>query len=169
MEIGQTQMSDEVTPSDASFDLEKLRELFEMMEQHGLTEVNLQHGEEKWRLRRGNPVPQMMAPQMAAPQYAPAAPTAASPPADTGSAAEELTGTFIESPTVGTFYSAPSPDDPPFVNVGSTVTPSTVVCTVEAMKVFNQIEAKVSGTIAEVLVSNGDAVEFGQKLFRLNP
>lgn len=159
-------MTDDAPASDASFDLDKLRELFELMEQHGLTEVNLQHGEEKWRLRRGNPdAPQMVAaqPMMAAPAPVAAAPAAAAPPAP---AAEE-TGTFITSPTVGTFYAAPSPDDPPFVSVGSQVNPDTVVCTVEAMKVFNQIEAKVSGKIAEVLIENGEPVEHGQKLFRI--
>ncbi len=73
----------------------------------------------------------------------------------------------INSPTVGTFYSSPTPDDPPFVSVGSTVLPETVVCIVEAMKVFNQIPAEVSGTVVEILVKNGDSVEFGQPLFRV--
>jgi len=75
----------------------------------------------------------------------------------------------INSPTVGTFYSSPTPDDPPFVSVGSAVLPETVVCIVEAMKVFNQIPAEVSGTVVEVLAKNGDSVEFGQRLFRVRP
>ncbi len=75
----------------------------------------------------------------------------------------------INSPTVGTFYSSPTPDDPSFVSVGSAVLPETVVCIVEAMKVFNQIPAEVSGTVVDVLVKNGDSVEFGQPLFRVRP
>ena len=70
---------------------------------------------------------------------------------------------------MGTFYAAPSPDDPPFVTVGTKVNPDTIVCIVEAMKVFNQIPAEVSGTIEELLVSNGDPVEFGQPLYRVRP
>jgi acetyl-CoA carboxylase biotin carboxyl carrier protein len=75
----------------------------------------------------------------------------------------------IKSPTIGTFYSAPSPEEPAFVEIGSRVTPETTVCIVEAMKVFNQIPAEISGTITEVLVANGDPVEFGQPLFRVRP
>ena len=75
----------------------------------------------------------------------------------------------INSPTVGTFYSSPTPDDHPFVSIGSTVFPETVVCIVEAMKVFNQIPAEVSGTVVEILVKNGDSVEFGQPFFRVRP
>jgi acetyl-CoA carboxylase biotin carboxyl carrier protein len=70
---------------------------------------------------------------------------------------------------VGTYYASPTPDDPPFVNVGSPIQPETIVCIVEAMKVFNQIPAEVSGTIVEVLAANGDSVEFGQPLFRVRP
>ena len=73
----------------------------------------------------------------------------------------------IKSPTVGTFYEAPSPGDPPFVTVGSKVGQDTVVCIIEAMKVFNQITADVNGIVTELLVKNGDAVEFGQPLFRV--
>ncbi|GAB4161089.1 MAG: acetyl-CoA carboxylase biotin carboxyl carrier protein [Planctomycetaceae bacterium] len=154
------------------FDLEKLRELLEMMEKHGLTEINLKHGDEQWRLRRG-PLdqPQLMASPpypVAAPQ--PPVPAAAPPTEESVSAAGgDLPANIavIKSPTVGTFYTSPSPDDPPFVNVGDRVNPDTVVCIVEAMKVFNQIPAEISGTITEVLVANGDPVEFGQPLFKV--
>jgi acetyl-CoA carboxylase biotin carboxyl carrier protein len=84
-------------------------------------------------------------------------------------AAPAPSGVFIKSPTVGTFYTASSPDDPPFVSVGTRVQPDTVVCLIEAMKVFNQIPAEVSGVIAEVLAKNGDSIEFGQPLFRVTP
>lgn len=79
----------------------------------------------------------------------------------------ELAGTFITSPMVGTFYSAPSPDDSPFIKVGDKVDKSTVVCIVEAMKVMNEIKAGVSGTVVEVLVDSATPVEFGTKLFRI--
>jgi acetyl-CoA carboxylase biotin carboxyl carrier protein len=146
------------------FDLDKLKELIELMETHGLTEVSLQQGEQRWKLRRGYDGPVPMAPA----SYAlPAAPAA---PATGGAASAEPDDTIaITSPTVGTFYTAPSPEDPPFVTVGARVNPDTIVCVVEAMKVFNQIPAEVSGTIAKVLVNNGDSVEFGQPLFRVRP
>lgn len=155
-----------------SFDLEKLKELIEMMEQHGVTEVNLRRGEEQWRLRRGpkqSEVVQMI-PQPAAPPVVanPAPNPAAAESAPAPSAAAD-SGLTIKAPTVGTFYSSPSPEDPPFVKVGSKVSPDTTVCLIEAMKVFNPIEAEVSGTITEVLVQNGDAVEFDQPLFRYQP
>lgn len=79
----------------------------------------------------------------------------------------EAPGTFITSPMVGTFYSSPSPDDPPFVKVGDVVEKGVVVCVIEAMKVMNEIKAQISGTIVEVLVDNGHPVEFGTKLFRI--
>ena len=143
-----------------AFDLEKLRELIALMDEHGLTEISLSQGDQSWKLRRGG--------AEAVPMV-----TAAPPPpqADGGGATppDEPTYPTIDSPTVGTFYSAPSPDDPPFVKVGQAVSPDSVVCIVEAMKVFNQIQAETAGTIVEVLVEDGDAVEFGQPLFRIQP
>ena len=159
--------SNETASSGAGpFDLSHLRELVEMMEKHGLTEVSLKNEDTQWKLRRGPEFPngfppaqpQFTAPPLAPPPEAAPAPSPATPPQD---------GLFIKSPTVGTFYSSSSPDDPPFVTIGAKVEPDTVVCLVEAMKVFNQIPAEVSGTIAEMLVNNGDSVEFGQPLFRV--
>jgi acetyl-CoA carboxylase biotin carboxyl carrier protein len=142
----------------------------ELMEKHGLSELSLKNSNQVWRLRRGarEVAPMMMAPQ----SYAPPPPmihasagggaeARPNPPADLG--------LIIKSPTVGTYYSSPSPDDPAFVTVGSKVQPDTTVCIVEAMKVFNPIPAEVSGTITAILVNNGDAVEFDQPLFRLDP
>lgn len=153
-----------------SFDLEKLKELIEMMELHGVTEVNLRHGDEQWRLRRGPKVSDMvqMVPQQAVQPVAPA-PVASPAGGESAPAAPAAAGPTITAPTVGTFYSAPTPEDPPFVKVGSKVSHDTTVCLIEAMKVFNPIEAEVSGTITEVLVQNGDAVDFGQPLFRYQP
>jgi acetyl-CoA carboxylase biotin carboxyl carrier protein len=162
-------MPDAESPSDTPFDFDRLLALVELMEKHGLTEISLQRGTEKWRLRRA---PEMTAPvvttslQAAAPVLPSPAPASTSAP-DTGTRNDgSLT---INSPTVGTFYASPTPDDPPFVSAGSSVTPETVVCIVEAMKVFNQIPSEISGTIIEVLVKNGDSVEFGQPLFRVRP
>lgn len=166
-------MSEATTSGDAPFDLDKLKQLVEMMESHGLTEVNLRRGDEQWRLRRGPEVvqiPQQYA--MPAPMHAPApvaAATAAASAAPATAPAADAGLIDIKSPTVGTFYAAPSPGEPSFVSVGSVVTPETIVCLIEAMKVFNQIPAEVSGTITAILVKSGDAVEFGQPLFRVKP
>ena len=142
-----------------AFDLEKLRELIALMDEHGLTEISLSQGDQSWKLRRGG--------TEAVPVI-----SAAPPPPQAGGGddpPDEPTFPTINSPTVGTFYSAPSPDDPPFVKPGQAVSPDSVVCIVEAMKVFNQIQAETAGTIVEVLVEDGDAVEFGQPLFRIQP
>jgi acetyl-CoA carboxylase biotin carboxyl carrier protein len=158
-------MGKDVSDSGGSFDLEKLQELIELMEKHGLSDVSLRRGDEHWRLRRGTP--QVESVQLV-PQAAPApAPVSAAAPAPAEPAAEDTGGAMIKSPTVGTFYTSPTPDDPPFVSVGTKVQQDTVVCLVEAMKVFNQIPAETNGTIVEVLVNNGDAVEFDQPLFRV--
>ena len=166
------QHSGSETPGDQPFDLEKLQNLMELMEKHGLTELSLKNAGQVWRLKRGNqePVPMVMPPPSFAPP--PQAATPAAPPAENAgesSAAPAETGLLIKSPTVGTFYTAPSPDDPPFVTVGSKIQPDTKVCIVEAMKVFNEIPAEVSGTISAILVNNGDAVEYDQPLFRVDP
>lgn len=165
-------MADEDQSSNESFNLDKLKELIELMEKHDLTDVHLRHGAEQWRLRRGPQVvaaapaaPTAYAPPAAAP--APAAPAASAEAAPAAPPASNLLE--IKSPIVGTFYSSPTPEDPVFVSAGSKVTQDTVVCIVEAMKVFNQITADVSGTIEEVLVGNGDPVESGQVLFRVKP
>lgn len=165
-------MTEAANSGDVPFDLDKLQKLVEMMEKHALTEVHLRRGDEQWRLRRGprevmHAVPQLPPQPMPAAFHAPApvaaaAPSAA-PAADTSGLVE------IKSPTVGTFYTSPTPGEPAFVSVGSVVTPETIVCLIEAMKVFNQIPAEINGTIAAVLVQSGDAVEFGQPLFRVKP
>ena len=156
--------------SPEGFDLDRFRKLLQLMDKYGATEVNLQKGDESWKVRRG-PKHVAVAPEVA--MVAPSAPPAAAPapasaPAETSAPAAPK-GVTIDAPTVGTFYSAASPDDPAFVSVGSTVAPDTTVCIIEAMKVFNQIPAEKSGKIVEILVENGDAVEFGQPLFRIEP
>ena len=152
-------------------DIRKLKELVKLMVENDLTELDLQDQEETVSLKRGvggSVVPAYAVPPAAA--YAPAAaaapgsaaPAQASPAADDGLVA-------IESPMVGTFYSAANPDSPAFVSVGESINAETVVCLVEAMKVFNEIKAETTGTIARCLVENGEAVEFGQPLFMIKP
>ncbi|MFH1301406.1 MAG: acetyl-CoA carboxylase biotin carboxyl carrier protein [Planctomycetota bacterium] len=161
-------MAKNEVPKGEPFDLEKLQTLFEMMEKHGLTEVNLKRGEETWKLRRGPQETYSMVPAASMPHpvqhhAAPAPPVA---PQEAAPAVES--GPVIKSPTVGTFYASPSPEDPPFLSIGSKVSAETIVCIVEAMKVFNQIPAEINGTITEILVKDGEAVEFGQPLFRVS-
>lgn len=156
-----------------SFDLDKFRRLLQLMEKFDVSEVNLQNDEESWKIRRG---PRYAQPNFA-PQYAPAPPVQAAPvaapvvsPASAAAPpAAAPAGITINAPTVGTFYASASPDDPPFVSVGSVVKPDTVICIIEAMKVFNQIQAEKAGRVAAILVENGDAVGFNQPLFRLEP
>lgn len=156
----------------AEFDLDGLRQLMELMEKHDVTELKLERGEAKYVLRRGpehvtvaGPAPVAQAP---IPAPAPAAPAAQSSAAPSAPAADE--GLIeIKSPTVGTFYQSPSPGESAFVKVGDHVSKDTVVCIVEAMKVFNQIPADVSGTIAKILLKDGDSVEYGQPLFLVQP
>lgn len=149
-------------------DIKEIRALIDLMKKNGLAVFKMEKEGFKITLQMAGaesaPVPTYaVAPQIAAPQQ-PAAPAAA-PAASEASAASNLKE--ITSPMVGTFYSAPSPDSPPYVEVGQTVTPDTVVCIVEAMKVMNEIKAEVAGVIAEVVAENGKPVQFGQTLFRV--
>ena len=122
-------------------------------------------------MRRGAAgVPMQMVPAMQmAPAVAPVAAATAAPAKPAEPPVEEANYHAIKSPMVGTFYSSPSPDAKSFVKVGSVVTEDTDVCIIEAMKVFNNIKAECRGTIAKVLVNNGQTVEFGQTLFLVKP
>ncbi len=160
------------SPSNQDFlDVRKIRRLVELMNEHELIELDLQQGEARIRIRRGG---EAVAgggarPAVAAQPAAPAAPAAAaSPPASRQTPPEEDHIVLIKSPMVGTFYAASDPDSPPYVKVSDPVGPESVVCIVEAMKVFNQIPAEVSGTIVGVLVENGEPVEYGQPLFKVD-
>jgi acetyl-CoA carboxylase biotin carboxyl carrier protein len=152
--------------SPAPFDLDKLRELVEMMEKHDLREVRLKRGDQRWMLRRG---PQEVAYAPAMPMAAPPAASGAPAPAAPAAAAADDGGVQIKSPMVGTFYRASTPGDKPFVKEGDRVSNDTVVCLIEAMKFFNQIKADCSGTIVKVLVNDGDPVDYGQPLFKIKP
>ena len=153
------------------FDVERLRQLVELMEDHSLSEVDLEQSEQRIRLRRG-PGGDVQFVQPAAQQFAPApaAPIAAAAPAAGGAAppADSDSTVTIKSPMVGTFYSKPNPESENFVKVGDSVGGETVVCIIEAMKVFNEIQAEVTGRIVAVLVENDEAVEFGTPLFKVD-
>lgn len=155
-------------------DIRKIKKLIELLEESDLAELEIQEGEESVRLSR-HPTGSSAA---AAPQYAAPPPQqAAQPPqpepakqASGGQAAAEgesslPEGHVVRAPMVGTFYSAPSPDADPFVAKGDTVSEGDTLCMIEAMKMFNQIEADVSGKVAAILVDNGQPVEFDQPLF----
>lgn len=154
-------------------DLEKIEKLIEIMKRNELVELETSRGDNRIVLKRYPPQPP--SPPVVAfsppPQAAPAGghiPEAqeAKPPSP-GPGEEHLAE--IKSPIVGTFYATPSPDSEPYVDIGSHVEPQTVVGIIEAMKVMNEIKAETGGTIAEVLVTNGQAVEYGQVLFRVRP
>lgn len=156
-------------------DIRKLKELVRLMVANDLTELDLRDSEEQVTLRRDglNQVPQVVgaagAPPASAATAGPSTPASASKPMATPEAAAEQGLATIESPMVGTFYAASNPDSSPFVAVGSSVDPDTVVCMIEAMKIFNEIKAECSGTIEKVLVNNGESIEFGQPLFIVRP
>lgn len=154
-----------------SLEVRTIRQLVRLMQRYDLTAIDLGDGPTKIRLRRRGAEGTLAAgPPIASPIYAQAPPATASTsaPAATPVAATPA-GAVIESPMVGTFYVSSTPDSPAFVSVGSTVRAETTVCIIEAMKVFTDIPAGIAGTIAEVLVKNGQPVEFGQPLFRLTP
>ena len=151
-------------------DIRKLKELVKLMVENDLSELDLRDQEETVTIKRGAEpaaVPTVISPAVPAAAVAPdagenpaAAPAAS--PSDNGLVA-------IESPMVGTFYSAANPESDPFVTSGGSVSSGSVVCIVEAMKVFNEIKSEVDGVVERVCVKNGDAVEFGQPLFMVRP
>lgn len=150
-------------------DLKDIQAIIDLMKENDLSVFEMEKEGLKLRLQKGgvsapNGQPLMAAPIAAAPAAASAsaAQTAAAP--EKGAAAP---GKEIVSPMVGTFYRSPSPDAPPFVEVGATVNEDTVVGIIEAMKVMNEIKAEMSGTIAESVAENGKPVQFGQALFRV--
>jgi acetyl-CoA carboxylase biotin carboxyl carrier protein len=147
--------------------LGQLERLIELMVQKDVVEVELEEGATRWRVRRTEPhaVTYAAAPAMAMPSLpvapAPAGQAAAPPPA----AAAEPQGEVFKSPMLGTFYRAASPEAEPFVKAGDRVSPDRTLCIIEAMKVMNEIKAEREFEIVEILVKNGEPVEFGQPLF----
>jgi len=159
-------------------ELEKVKELIDMMKANDLSELEIVDGQTRIVLKRGmgQSIPQVVAQPVAIPIHsAPASPVAEASSAvsvETGAkeeAEQETKLSEIISPIVGTYYSAPSPNADSFLEVGTKVEEDTVVCIIEAMKVMNEIKSGVSGTIKEILVNNGSAVEYGQPLFLVEP
>lgn len=152
-------------------DLQKIKQVVDLMKKSDLSEFEIQDQEFKLRIKRDVPgkAQQTVTTAAPAPASAPqvaAAPAAQATPAPAPVAADPSLKT-ITSPMVGTFYSAASPDAPPFVGVGSQIKSDTNVCIIEAMKVMNEIQSEVAGTVVECLVASGTSVEFGQALFRV--
>ena len=143
------------------FDVKKVRRLIELMKEHDLSELDLKQADNRVRIRRGGEVVAYSAPAPAAPR-----PAAAAPAKESAADARML---VIKSPMVGTFYRASGPDAAAFVKVGDRIGPEKTVCIVEAMKVFNEIPAGLSGQVVAILVENGAPVEFGQPLIKVDP
>lgn len=165
-------MTDEVSKTPGPFDVERIRSLVVLMRRHDLSEIDLHDGAMRIRLRRGRPAGQVVtsvAPVAPQPHVPPPATSVPRQTADAEPAAAGKKLVEIKAPTPGTFYAKSSPEAEPYVRVGTRVAPSTVVCLIEAMKLFNEIAAECSGVIAEILVENQQAVEYGQVLFRVDP
>lgn len=164
-------MAKENESSPQVFDVERVRQLIELMDEYQLNEVDLRQMDRRIRLRRGlGDGKGTLAIPMGAYAAAPAA-TAAPPaaPAAPAPAAADASAIYIKSPMVGTFYSRPKPTAAPYVKIGDMVSPDTVVCVVEAMKTFNELPAGVSGRIVEILVKEEQPVDVNKPLFKLAP
>lgn len=171
-------MADQTPSNPGPFDVGTIKALVAMMSRHNLSEIDLQQGEQRIRLRRGPRVVTTTADPFAMQATSAIQPTTPSAPSP---ARNEAPGQApapasparvlheIKSPTPGTFYARPSPDAEPYVKVGSKVTPESVVCLIEAMKLFTEIFAEVNGVIAEILVQDKQPVEYGTVLFRVDP
>jgi acetyl-CoA carboxylase biotin carboxyl carrier protein len=150
-------------PVSGKIDLDGIRQLLALMAEHDLAELEIEQADMAVRLRKAGAAAPAAAAAAAAAEGACAAAPAAS------AKAEEVALPAITSPMVGTFYTSPSPEAGPFVKVGDHVNEDTVVCIIEAMKVFNEIRAEMSGRVEKILVRNAEAVEFGQPMFLVCP
>ncbi|KTD05994.1 acetyl-CoA carboxylase biotin carboxyl carrier protein [Legionella gratiana] len=159
-------------------DIRKIRKLIELLEETGISEIEIKEGEESLRLSRHSSAPVIEHPQVHYVSTPPPVPRTESLTAESTSSSTALTtdqesklkppittGHQVRSPMVGTMYASPSPESPPFVTLGQTVKAGDVLCIVEAMKMFNEIEADRAGKIVEILVDNGKPVEYDQVLF----
>lgn len=146
-------------------DIEQIKSLVELMVANDLSRIELREGETHVLLRRGQPIVTPPAPAVALPAAVPAAAPGAAAASEAVAGEAATDEIYIRSPMVGTFYAAPDPESPAFIKVGDNIGPESVVCLVEAMKVFNEIKAEVSGRITRVLAKNAEAVEYDQPLF----
>lgn len=152
-------------------DLRKLKTLIDLVAESDIAELEVTEGESKVRIVKSSAIPQnqvMMVPQQGVQQFSAPAVTAAAPApaaAAAPAAPAEPTGHVVKSPMVGTFYRSSAPGAPAFIEVGSAVKEGDTLCIIEAMKLLNEIDADISGTVTKILVENGQPVEFGQPLF----
>ncbi len=151
-------------------DIRKIKKLIELLEESGVAEIEIKEGEESVRIARqshtGMHTVQMMAPNyQAAPAPLAIAPAAAAAPSAKAQATAAAGEHLVTAPMVGTYYSSPSPGAKQFIEIGDSVEAGQVLCIIEAMKMMNQIESEVSGSVRAILVKNGEPVEFGQPLF----
>ena len=151
-------------------DLRKIKKLIDLLEESNLAEIEIKEGEESVRLARTPRGSYAAQPMMQAPAHAPApmpmqSPTEAATGGQAKANAELPDGDVVRAPMVGTFYASPAPDKPPFVSVGQAVKAGDTLGIIEAMKMFNPIEAEVSGTVLKILAESGQPVEFDQPLF----
>ena len=158
-------MASDLQPAPRPFDVKTVEFLIQLMGKHDLSEISLGEGEHRIRLRKGF-APIAYSPAVAAAAAQPQLATSPSAPVVVAPVKKLLE---IKSPMVGTYYSKPAPDKPDFVTIGTRVAATTVVCKLEAMKIFNDLTADVSGTIAEILVKNGEPVDFNRVLFLVDP
>ena len=154
------------TTAPRPFDVQTVEFLIGLMGKHELTEISLQEGDQKIRLRKGGTPVLVAAPAASAGNSAPAP---AAPPAAAAPAAPAKKYHEIKSEMVGTYYARPKPDKDPFVKVGQILKPDTLICQIEAMKIFNEIKAECAGTVVEICVNDKDPVDFGMVLFRVDP
>ena len=150
-------------------DIRKVKKLIELLEESGISEIEISEGEESVRISR-YPKPGTVSVQTIAAPAAAAQPSATPAPANAETqaapaAAPPQRGHQVTAPMVGTFYSGPAPGAKPFVEIGTEVKPGDTLCVIEAMKMMNQIESEVSGRVVSILIENGTPVEFGQALF----
>jgi acetyl-CoA carboxylase biotin carboxyl carrier protein len=145
-------------------DIRKVKKLIELLEESGISEIEISEGEESVRISRYPNPGQVSVQTIAAPAPA-AAPQVAAAPANGDGPAAAARGQQVTAPMVGTFYSGPAPGAKPFVELGTEVKAGDTLCVIEAMKMMNQIESEVSGKVVSILVENGSPVEFGQPLF----
>ena len=169
--MGKPSSSSETSRENDIFDVQQVRQLVELMNEYNIAEIDLRNGNQRIQLK-GNVAPTFAA--VPAPVQLPVATPVSHPvtPALAQSAipvtGDDASIVFIKSPMVGTFYAAQKQESPAFVKVGDTVSPETTVCILEAMKVFNEIQAECSGKVVAVLVKNGDPVDFGKPLFKID-
>lgn len=150
-------------------DIRKVKKLIELLEESGISEIEISEGEESVRISRypqPGTVSYVTQPQQAAPAAAnPGAPAAAPDATPAPAALPPSRGQQVTAPMVGTFYTGPAPGAKPFVEIGTEVKPGDTLCVIEAMKMMNQIESEIAGRVVNILVENGSPVEFGQALF----